>query len=148
MAHSLRVLRYVLLVSLALAVASEAIFAAETEDARRRAAESLFELPAYRKIATRQVYEAIQALPEEQYKSAAAALSDPKVVKAVREVIIRSMAQTFSVAELESLQRYLATPEAGSMVDKTDAFQDALLKELLGAALTNPDLGRILVPTQ
>jgi hypothetical protein len=148
MAHSLRVLRYVLLVSLALAVASEAIFAAETEEARRRAAESLFELPAYRKIATRQVYEAIQALPEEQYKSAAAALSDPKVVKAVREVIIRSMAQTFSVAELESLQRYLVTPEAGSMVDKTDAFQDALLKELLGAALTNPDLGRILVPTQ
>jgi len=147
-ARSLSSLRCGLLLALALAAASQAVFAAETEEARRRAAESLFELPAYRKIATRQVYEAIQALPEEQYKSAAAALSDPKVVKAVREVIIRSMAKTFTVPELESLQRYLATPEAGSMVDKTDAFQDALLKELLAAAMTNPDLGRILVPTQ
>ena len=144
----MRILRCGLLLALALAAASQAAFAAETEGARRRAAESLFELSAYRKIATRKVYEAIQSLPEEQYKSAAAALSDPKVVKAVREVIIRSMAQTFTVPELESLQRYLATPEAGSMVDKTDAFQAALLKELLGAAITNPDLGRILVPTQ
>src|SRR5262249_46331068 len=96
-----------------LMTASQAVCAAETDEARRHAAETLFELPAYRKMATRQVYEAIQALPEEQYKAAAAALSDPKVVKAVRQVIIRSMAQTFTVPELESLQRYLSTPEAG-----------------------------------
>ena len=136
----------VVLVSLIAAATAQPVPAAESEDTRRLAAEHLFELPAYRKIASRQVYEAIESLPQEQYKAAAAALSDPKVVKAVREVIIRSMAQTFTVPELESLQRYLATPEARSMVDKTDAFQGALLKELLAAALTNPDLANILVP--
>jgi hypothetical protein len=138
--------RCALVLWMGLIAATQTGFAADTEDARRRAAESLFELPVYRKMATRQVYQALQSLPEEQYKSATAALSDPKVVSAMRRVIIRSMAQTFTVPELETLQRYLATPEAGTMVDKTDAFQDALLQQMMGEALTNPDLARILVP--
>lgn len=59
---------------------------------------------------------------------------------------MRRMAQTFTVAELESLARFLATDEASSMVQKTDAFQAALIGGLLAAGLTDPDLARILVP--
>jgi hypothetical protein len=118
----------------------------DTPTARQQAAEHLFDLPAYRLVATRQVHEAIRSLPEEQYQSALGALSDPKIVQALRAVIVRSMAQTFTVAELESLGRYLATDAARSTVEKTDAFQAALMRELLVAALTNPDLAQILVP--
>jgi hypothetical protein len=56
------------------------------------------------------------------------------------------MAQTFTTAELNSLARYLATDEARSAVEKTDAFQGALLRELLAAGLTHPELGRYLMP--
>ena len=44
------------------------------------------------------------------------------------------------------LGRYLATDAARSTVDKTDAFEAALMRELLAEALTNPDLVQILVP--
>lgn len=120
--------------------------AADTPEARQQAAQRLFDLPAYRQTATRQVYEAIRSLPEEQYRGATDALSDPKVVQLLRAVIVRSMAQTFTTAELDSLARYLATDEARSAVQKTDAFQDALLRELLAAGLTHPELGRYLMP--
>jgi hypothetical protein len=120
--------------------------AADTPEARRQAAERLFELPAYRQVATRQVYEAMRSLPDAQYQSAVDALSDPKVIQVLREVIVRSMARTFTVAELESLGRYMATDEARSTVAKTDAFQDALLREFLAAGLTHPELGKYLVP--
>ena len=118
----------------------------DSPDARRHAAERLFELPAYRQIASRQVYEAVGSLPEGQSRSAMDALSDPKVIQALRDVIVRSMAQTFTVAELQSLARFLATNEANSMVQKTDAFQATLVRGLLAAGLTNPDLARILIP--
>jgi hypothetical protein len=137
------------LVLLSLATAASlgrAAPAGDTPEARQQAAERLFDLPAYRQTATRQVYEAIRALPEEQYRGAEEALSDPKVVQLLRAVIVRSMAQTFTVAELDSLARYLATDEARSAVGKTDAFQDALLRELLAAGLTHPELGRYLMP--
>ena len=135
-----------LLLSLAAAGLSQAAFAADTPEARQQAAERLFELPAYRQVATRQVYEAMRSLPDPQYQSAIEALSDPKVVQVLREVIVRSMARTFSVAELESLRRYMATDEARSTVEKTDAFQDALLREFISAGLTHPELGKYLIP--
>jgi len=135
-----------LLLSLAAAGLSQAAFAADTPEARQQAAERLFELPAYRQVATRQVYEAMRSLPDPQYQSAIEALSDPKVVQVLREVIVRSMARTFSVAELESLGRYMATDEARSTVEKTDAFQDALLREFISAGLTHPELGKYLIP--
>ncbi len=120
--------------------------AADTSRARQQAAERLFELPAYREVATRQVYEAMRSLPDGQYQSAVDALSDRKVIQVLREVIVRSMARTFTVTELESLARYMATDEARSTVAKTDAFQDALLREFLAAGLTHPELGKYLVP--
>jgi hypothetical protein len=123
-----------------------AALAADTPELRRQAAEQLFQLPAYRQIASRQVYEAVRSLPDGQYQLAVGALSEPKVVQALREVIVRSMVQTFSVAELESLKRYLATEEARSTVEKTDAFQAALLREFLREGLTNPELARMLAP--
>jgi hypothetical protein len=50
------------------------------------------------------------------------------------------------VAELKALKRFLATDEARSAVQKADALQAALLRELLAAALSDPELGRILMP--
>ena len=138
-----------MLLSLYLSAGTELGHAAQTSDSpetRRYAAERLFELPAYRQIASRQVYEAVESLPEGQSRSAIDALSDPKVVQALRDVIVRSMAQTFTVAELETLARFLATDEASSMLHKTDAFQASLIRGLLAAGLTNPDLARILIP--
>ena len=136
-----------LLLSLAAAASlSQAARAADAPEARQQAAERLFELPAYRQVATRQVYEAMRSLPDAQYQSAVDALSDPTVVQVLREVIVRSMARTFTVAELESLGRYMATDEARSTVQKTDAFQDALLREFLAAGLSHPELGKYLVP--
>jgi len=136
-----------LLLSLATAASlGQAAHAADGSEARQRAAERLFELPAYREVATRQVYEAMRSLPDAQYRSAVDALSDPKVIQVLREVIVRSMARTFTVGELESLGRYMATEEARSAVAKTDAFQNALLHEFLAAGLSHPELGKYLVP--
>jgi len=140
------VLRTVFALIVLVAVASRAAPAEDTPTGRQQAAEHLFDLPAYRLVATRQIHEAIRSLPEEQYQSALGALSDPRIVQALRAVIVRSMAQTFTLAELESLGRYLATDAARSTVEKTDAFQAALMRELLVAALTNPDLAQILAP--
>jgi len=136
-----------LLLSLATAASlGHAAHAAEGSEARQQAAERLFELPAYREVATRQVYEAMRSLPDAQYRSAVDALSDPKVIQVLREVIVRSMARTFTVRELESLGRYMGTEEARSTVAKTDAFQNALLREFLAAGLSHPELGKYLVP--
>ena len=136
-----------LLLSLATAASlGHAAHAAEGSEARQQAAERLFELPAYREVATRQVYEAMRSLPDAQYRSAVDALSDPKVIQVLREVIVRSMARTFTVGELESLGRYMATADARSTVAKTDAFQNALLREFLAAGLSHPELGKYLVP--
>lgn len=132
--------------SLAAAGLSHTALAADTLEARQQAAERLFDLPAYRQVASRQVYEAIRSLPEPQYQAALEALSDPKVVKVLREVIVRSMARTFSVAELDSLGRYMATDEARSTVEKTDEFQDALVREFIAAGMTHPELGKYLIP--
>jgi hypothetical protein len=136
----------IVLLSLAATGLGQAAFAADTLEARQQAAERLFELPAYRQVATRQVYEALRSLPDPQYQSALEALSDPKVVQLLREVIVRSMARTFSVAELDSLGRYMASDEARSTVEKTDAFQDALVREFVAAGMTHPELGKYLIP--
>jgi len=138
--------KLILLSLAAAAMLGQAARAADTPEARQQAAERLFELPAYREVATRQIYDAMRSLPDAQYQSAVAALSDPKVIQVLREVIVRSMARTFTVAELASLGRYMATDEARSTVAKTDAFQDALLREFLAAGLSHPELGKYLVP--
>jgi len=138
--------KLILLSLAAAAMLGQAARAADTPEARQQAAERLFALPAYREVATRQIYDAMRSLPDAQYQSAVAALSDPKVIQVLREVIVRSMARTFTVAELASLGRYMATDEARSTVAKTDAFQDALLREFLAAGLSHPELGKYLVP--
>ena len=119
--------------------------AADTAANRLEAANHLFEIPAYRLIATRQLYESLDSLPAEQHKRATAALSDPAVMASLRGVISRAMAQTFSTAELEHLARFLQASEARSMVDKTQNFQAILTKELLTASVTDPELIRILI---
>jgi hypothetical protein len=126
----------------ALAVAAPA---ADTPGNRLNAANHLFELPAYRQIATRQLYESLNSLPAEQHKRAVAALSDPAVMASLRGVIARSMAQTFSSAELEHLARFLRADEARSMIDKTQSFQSILTKELLTASVSDPELIKILI---
>jgi hypothetical protein len=125
--------------------ASYAAPAPDTPANRLDAASHLFDLPAYRLIATRQLYESLNSLPAEQHKRALAALSDPAVMASLRGVISRSMAQTFSIAELEHLARFLQADEARSMVDKTQNFQSILTKELLTASVSDPELIKILI---
>lgn len=131
--------------TLVMAAASHAAPAPDTPGNRLDAANHLFELPAYRLIATRQLYESLNSLPAEQHKRAVAALSDPAVMASLRGVISRSMAQTFSTAELEHLARFLRADEARSMIDKTQNFQSILIKELLTASVSDPELMRILL---
>jgi hypothetical protein len=117
----------------------------DTPANRLDAANRLFEVPAYRLIATRQLYESLNSLPAEQHKRAVAALSDPAVMASLRGVISRSMAQTFSMTELEHLTRFLQAKEALSMIDKTQNFQSILTRELLTASVSDPELIRILI---
>ncbi len=130
---------------LVISAASHAAPAPDTPGNRLDAANHLFELPAYRLIATRQLYESLNSLPAEQHKRAVAALSDPAVMASMRGVISRSMAQTFSTAELEHLARFLQADEARSMIDKTQNFQSILTRELLTASVSDPELIRILL---
>jgi len=109
-----------------------------------KAAERLFDLPVYRQLATSQLYRALESLPEAQYSASVQALQDPRVVQALRGVIARSMAQAYTVTEMEFLARILATQEAQGIVAKTELLQGLLTRELLAAALTNPDLAEIL----
>lgn len=108
------------------------------------AAERLFEIPAYRQLATRQLYRALESLPEAQYQASVDALNDPQVVQVLRGVIARSMAQSFTMQELDFMARILATDEARAIVAKSDLLQSLLTRELAVAALSNPDLARIL----
>lgn len=130
---------------LVMSAAGHAAPAPDTPGNRLDAANHLFELPAYRLIATRQLYESLNSLPAEQHKRAVAALSDPAVMASLRGVISRSMAQTFSTAELEHLARFLRADEARSMIDKTQNFQSILIKELLTASVSDPELMRSLL---
>lgn len=129
-------------------LASTLALAAPAQDSpssRLEAANHLFELPAYRQIATRQLYESLNSLPSDQHRRAIAALSDPAVMASLRGVISRSMAQTFSTAELEHLARFLQADEARTMIDKTQNFQSILTKELLMASVSDPELIRVLL---
>ena len=120
--------------------------ASDTPEARQKAAEKLFELPVYRLLATRQLYEAIEQWPEANRRDATAALKDPNVVNALRAAIVRSMASTFSVQELQFVGRVMAAPEARGVLEKSDDFRGALLREMLTTGLTDPQLGKLLVP--
>ena len=130
---------------LVLATAGNAAPPTDTTENRLTAATRLFDLPAYRVIATRQLYQSLDSLPPEQRKRATNALADPAVMTALRGVISRSMAQTFSAAELDHLARFLKADEARSMVDKVQNFQSSLTTELLAASVTDPDLMRVLL---
>jgi hypothetical protein len=129
-----------------LLLAAPMVRAADAVDPRLQAAQRLFELPTYRQLATRQIYTALKFLPAEEYRRAAEALTDPAVVQALQGVIARSMAQTFSLAELEHIQRFLAADEARTMVGKIEGFESVVIRELLAAALTDPELARTLLP--
>lgn len=122
--------------------------AADSPESRLQAAQRLFELPTYRQLATRQIYTALKFLPAEEYRRAADALNNPAVVQALQGVIARSMAQTFSLAELEHIERFLSADEARSMVAKADGFESVVIRELLAAAMTDPELARSLLPRQ
>jgi len=130
---------------LVLPAAGHAAAPPDSPDNRLDAATRLFDLPAYRLIATRQLYESLNSLPPEQHKRALAALSNPAVMTSLRGVISRSMAQTFSTAELWHLARFLQADEARSMIDKTQNFQSILTKELLSASVSDPELIKILI---
>jgi hypothetical protein len=128
-----------------MATAGNAAPPVDSTESRLTAATKLFELPAYRMIATRQLYQSLESLPVEQRKRATNALSDPAVMTALRGVISRSMAQTFSITELDHLARFLKADEARSMVDKVQNFQSSLTTELLAASVTDPDLMRVML---
>lgn len=119
--------------------------AADTPESRLHAAQRLFELPTYRQLATRQIYTALKFLPAEEYRRAAEALNNPGVVQALQGVIARSMAQTFSLPELEHIERFLAADEARSMIAKVDGFEAVVIRELLAAAMTDPELAKSLL---
>jgi hypothetical protein len=118
---------------------------ADSPEGRLQAAQRLFELPTYRQLATRQIYTALKFLPAEEYRRAADALNNPAVVQALQGVIARSMAQTFTEAELGHIERSLAADEARSMVAKIEGFESVVIRELLAAAMTDPELARSLL---
>jgi hypothetical protein len=122
-----------------------ASLAADTPEARLQAAQRLFELPTYRQLATRQIYAALKFLPAEEYRHAAGALSDPQVVQALQGVISRSMAQTFTLAELEHLAGFLASEETRSMMGKVDGLQSVVIREMIASTITDPELARNLL---
>lgn len=125
--------------------AAQAGAATDSPEGRLQVAQRLFELPTYRQLATRQIYTALKFLPAEEYRRAADALNNPAVVQALQGVIARSMAQTFNLAELEHIERFLAADEARSMVAKADGFESVVIRELLAAAMTDPELARSLL---
>lgn len=134
---------------LALAVAPLACAAeAETAQQREAAAARLFDVPLYRELATREIYEALGNLPDVQHKAAAAALRDPKIVQALKQAILRSTAATYSVKEIELVHRFLEANEARSIMEKLDRFRGALVKEAVAAAIANPELAPVLTPPQ
>lgn len=135
----------VLVLATAFACLVPAANAADTPETRLQAAQRLFELPAYRQLATRQIYTALKFLPAEEYRRAAEALGNPAVVQALQGVVARSMAQTFSLPELEHIERFLAADEARSMIAKVDGFESVVIRELLAAAMTDPELARSLL---
>jgi len=142
-------IRHVLYLVLALVVAPVAS-AVETETAQQReaAAARLFDVPLYRELATREIYEALGTLPDAQRKQAAAALRDPKIVQALKQAILRSTATTYSVKEIELVHRFLAADEARSIMNKIDVFRGALVKEAVAAAIANPELAPVLPQPQ
>ena len=142
-------IRSALYVVLALAVAPVAS-AVETETAQQReaAAARLFDVPLYRELATREIYEALGTLPDAQRKQASAALRDPKIVQALKQAILRSTATTYSVKEIELVHRFLAADEARSIMNKIDVFRGALVKEAVAAAIANPELAPVLPQPQ
>jgi hypothetical protein len=117
---------------------------AETTEQREVAAARLFDVPLYRELATREIYEALGTLPDAQRRQLSAALRDPKIVQALKQAILRSTAATYSVKEIELVRRFLAADEARSIMNKLDLFRGALLKEAVAAAILNPDLAPAL----
>jgi hypothetical protein len=146
MAHALVSRTALLLAFVVFLAAAPPAPAAETPEQRLQAAQRLFDLPTYRQLATRQIYTALKFLPAEEYRRAAEALNDPGVIHALQGVIARSMAQTFTLAELGHIERFLAADEARSIVSKVDGFESVVIRELLAAALTDPELARSLLP--
>lgn len=112
---------------------------------REQTAARLFDLPAYRLLATRQIHEALKFLPEGQYRRALAALEKPSVVQALRQMIVRSMAQTYSADELAFLEKFLSSPQARAFVSKLGTFEANLTRELVVSGMTNPELADILL---
>jgi hypothetical protein len=134
-----------LYVALALSITPLARAAeAETAQQREAAAARLFDVPLYRELATREIYEALGTLPDAQRQAAAAALRDPKIVQAVKQAILRSTAATYSVKEIELVHRFLEADEARSIMSKLDQFRGALLREAIAAAIANPELAPVL----
>ncbi|MFN0315624.1 MAG: hypothetical protein ACKVQA_11380 [Burkholderiales bacterium] len=132
-----------------LCASGAASYAQELESSRMAAAEKLFQVPAYRQIATRQIYETLQSLPPEQSRAALDALRDPAVVSALRQVIARAMAGTYTTKELEFLEKVFSAPEMESFVKRETVFRDQLRREFTAALLTNPALiGRIPLPSK
>lgn len=135
---------------LALALVGAPLVDAADEDIaqqRETAAAKLFDVPLYRELATREIYEALATLPDGQRRQLSAALRDPRVVQALKQAILRSTASTYSVKEIELVHRFLAADEARSIMNKLERFRGALLKEAVAAALQNPELAPAL-PTQ
>lgn len=120
----------------------------EPESLRMAAAERLFQVPAYRQIATRQIYETVKGLPPEQSQPALEALRDPVVASAMRQVISRAMANTYTVKEMEFLHKLFLMPEMETFIRREGVFRDQLQREFTAALLTNPALmGRIPLPS-
>lgn len=120
-----------------------------SEAARLEAAEKLFELSAYTKLASRQIFETVDSLAPDQRAAARKALRDPTVIKAMRQVITRAMAGTYGVKELEFLHKIFSAPEMDTFIQREGLFRNQLQREFAAALLTNPALiGRIPPPTE
>ena len=82
---------------------------AETNEQREVAAARLFDVPLYRELATREIYEALGTLPDAQRRQLSAALRDPKIVQALKQAILRSTAAS---PVLQRHRRYPSSVES------------------------------------
>lgn len=140
------VLRWMLLVALISAALAAIAQTPDSEAERIAAAEKLFELSAYTKLASRQIYEAVNNLAPEQRQAAQQALRDPAVTRAMRQVLTRAMAGTYGVKDLKFLHSIFSAPEMSAFIEREPLFRAQLQREFTAAILTNPALIKHIPP--
>ena len=124
---------------------SQALRSEDAAQQREAAAARLFDVPLYRELATREIYEALGTLPDAQRRQLSAALRDPKVVQALKQAILRSTAATYSVKEIELVHRFPRGGRGALDHEQARSLPRCVVEgSSRGCASLNPDLAPAL----